>query len=121
LGKAAIPRRRYNGMKGAALCLVICLSALILPPPVNTQGVPASHRAEVLVYAGRYFESPSSPDYAPYDQKMSMDVAKRIREKYQVDLDYKLYTAFDLLEIEALLKCKKSDESVESLLRRFQS
>jgi hypothetical protein len=26
-----------------------------------------------------------------------------------------------LLEIEALLKCKRSDESVESLLKRFQS
>ncbi|MFB0505327.1 MAG: hypothetical protein ACETWT_01200 [Thermodesulfobacteriota bacterium] len=50
-----------------------------------------------------------------------MYVAKRIKEKYAVDLDYKSYSAFDLLEIEALLKCKRSDESVESLLKRFQS
>jgi hypothetical protein len=119
--KVIIPGRRYDGMKGAALCFLVCFTTLILPSPVNTQGIPASHRADVLAYAGRYFENPSSPHYASYDQKMTMDVAKRIRERYHVDLDYKSYSAFDLLEIEALLKCKRSDESVESLLERFQS
>ncbi len=108
-------------MKGAALSLLICFSALILPSSIHAQGAPASHGTDILAYAGRYFGDPSSPEYSSYDRKMSMYVAKRIREKYHVDLDYKSYSAFDLLEIEALLKCKRLDESVDSLLTRFQS
>jgi len=108
-------------MKGVALFLLICFSALISPSWVHTQRAPAFHGPGIVAYAGRYFANPSSAEYSSYNQEMSMYVAKRIKEKYAVDLDYKSYSAFDLLEIEALLKCKRSDESVESLLKRFQS
>ena len=108
-------------MKGVALFLLICFSALIFPSSVHTQRAPGSHGTGILAYAGRYFVDPSSAEYSSYDRKMSMYVAKRIKDKYHVNLDYESYSAFDLLEIEALLKCKRSDESVKSLLKRFQS
>lgn len=108
-------------MKGFTLFLLIYFSALIFPSSVHPQRGPGSRGTGILAYAGRYFADPSSPEYSSYDRKMSMYVAKRIKEKYHVDLDYKSYSAFDLLEIEALLKCKRSDESVDSLLKRFQS
>ena len=108
-------------MNRVALSLLICFSALILPCSIHVQGAPASYGTDILAYAGRYFGDLSSPEYSSYDRKMSMHVAKRIKEKYHVDLDYTSYSTFDLLEIEALLKCKRSDESVESLLTRFQS
>lgn len=108
-------------MKGVVLFLLVFFSAVTFPSWVHTQGVPAFHGPGIVAYAGRYFANPSSGEYSSYDREMSMYVAKRIKEKYAVDLDYKSYSAFDLLEIEALLKCKRSDESVESLLKRFQS
>lgn len=108
-------------MKRISLFLVICLSAVMFPSWVYTQRAPAFHGPGIVAYAGRYFTDTSSAEYSSYDRDMSMYVAKRIKEKFHVDLDYKSYSAFDLLEIEALLKCKRSDESVESLLIRFQS
>lgn len=108
-------------MNRVVLSLLICFSALIFPSWVHTQRAPGFHGPGIVAYSGRYFADPSSPEYSSYDRKMSMHVAKRIKEKYHVDLDYTSYSTFDLLEIEALLKCKRSDESAESLLTRFQS
>jgi hypothetical protein len=108
-------------MKGVALFLMIYFSGLIFPSWVHTQRAPGFHGPGIVAYSGRYFTDPSSPEYSSYDRKMSMYVAKRIKENYHVDLDHTSYSTFDLLEIEALLKCKRSDEPVESLLTRFQS
>jgi hypothetical protein len=108
-------------MKGVVLFLLICFSAVMFPSWVYTQRAPAFHGPGIVAYAGRYFADPSSTEYSSYNRSMSMYVAKRIKENYDVDLDYKSYSAFDLLEIEALLKCKRSDEPVESLLKSFQS
>ena len=104
-------------MKNVAIVLLIISPVLIFAPFINAKKTP---RGGILGYAGQYFKTPSSPDYSSYDREMSMYVAKRIKAHYNVDLDYTSYSAFDLLEIEALLKCKKSDESAESLLKRFQ-
>ena len=104
-------------MKSIALFLLIFSSGLILAPLIHAKITPGR---EILDYAGRYFRDRSSPDYSSYDQEMSMYIAKKIKVEYNVDLDLTSYSAFDLLEIEALLKCKKMDESVEFLLKRFQ-
>jgi hypothetical protein len=104
-------------MKSAVIFLLIFSSSLILAPFIHANITPGK---VILDYAGRYFSDRSSPDYSSYDREMSMHVAKKIKVKYNVDLDLISYSAFDLLEIEALLKCKKSDESVESLLKHFQ-
>lgn len=108
-------------MKGAFFCVLACMLGLILASFVQSQGAPTPHGSEILAYGGRFFRNPSSSEYSSYDQTMSMYVAKRIKRRYRIDLDYRSYSAFELLEIEALLKCKKSDETVESLLARFRS
>jgi len=104
-------------MKRVALfVLLLCLGVTLVP---LLHGKTAPGR-KILSYAGRYFVNLSSPDYSSYDREMGMHVAQRIKAHYNVDLDYTAYSAFDLLEIEALLKCKKSEESADSLLKRFQ-
>ena len=104
-------------MKIAAIVLLIISPLLIFAPFIRAKKSP---REGITTFAGQYFKSPSSPNYASYDQEMSMYVAQRIKAQYGVNLDYTRYSAFDLLEIEALLKCKKSGEPVDSLLEPFQ-
>ncbi|UCD70473.1 MAG: hypothetical protein JSW70_05540 [Syntrophobacterales bacterium] len=104
-------------MKSAIIFLFILSFGLIFAPFIHAKKTPGK---EILTYVGRYFKDPLSPDYSSYDREMSIYIVKQIKSKYNVDLDHTSYSAFDLLEIEALLKCKKSDESVESLLKRFQ-
>ena len=104
-------------MKNIVILLLIFSFGLIIAPLIHTEITPGR---EILNYAGRYFNNRSSPDYSSYDQEMSRYIAKKIKLEYNVNLDLTSYSAFDLLEIEALLKCKKMDESVEFLLKRFQ-
>jgi hypothetical protein len=104
-------------MKSIAILLLIISPVLIFAPCMHAKKTPSGG---IVGYAGQYFKDPSSRDYSSYDREMSMYVAKRIKAQYNVDLNYTSYSAFDLLEIEALLKCKKSDEGVESLLKPFQ-
>jgi hypothetical protein len=104
-------------MKIVAIFLLVLSPGLMFVPFILAKKSP---REGITNYAGQYFKNPSSPGYSSYDREMSMCVAQRIKAQYNVDLDYTSYSAFDLLEIEALLKCKKSDESVESLLKPFQ-
>ncbi len=104
-------------MKSLAIFFLVFFSILILAPCLIAKKSP---RDGITNYAGQYFKEPSSPGYTSYDREMSMLVAKRIKADYNVDLDHTSYSAFDLLEIEALLKFKKSDESVASLLKPFQ-
>ncbi len=104
-------------MKSIAMFLLIFSYSFLFAPLIHAEITPGK---EIMDYAGRYFSDRSSPDYSSYDREMSMYVARKIKVEYNVDLDLTSYSAFDLLEIEALLKCKKSDESVGSLLKRFQ-
>jgi hypothetical protein len=104
-------------MKRAAIFVLIISPLLILVPFIGAKKPP---REGITNYAGKYFKDASSPGYTSYNREMSMYVAQRIKEQYDVDLDYTLYSAFDLLEIEALLKCKKSGEPVDSLLEPFK-
>jgi hypothetical protein len=43
----------------------------------------------------------------------------RINKQFGVTLDLKTYSGFDLLEIESLLKCKKSNEPFDMFLKMF--
>jgi hypothetical protein len=47
-------------------------------------------------------------------------VARRISKRYGIAVDPKSYNGFDLLDIEAFLKCKKSNEAVGPYLQKFQ-
>jgi hypothetical protein len=106
-----------SSMKRIVLFVLLLFVGMTLVPLLHGKTAPGR---KILTYAGRYFQNLSSPGYASYDREMGMHVAQRIKEQYDVALDHTAYSAFDLLEIEALLKCKKSEESADSLLKRFQ-
>ena len=46
-------------------------------------------------------------------------MVKRIHQHFGITLDPKTYSGFDLLEIEALLKCKKPEEPADVILKKF--
>ena len=75
--------------------------------------------ARVTAYDGKSFAGFQDPEYLPYDQALREYLVKRIDRRYGIALDLKKYSGFDLLEIEALFKCKKSAESYESILKTF--
>jgi hypothetical protein len=77
-------------------------------------------RTKVLENAGRTFTGMEDPAYQSYDQALRDYVAKRINKRYGVAVDPKGYNGFDLLDIEAFLKCKKSNEALGPYLQKFQ-
>jgi hypothetical protein len=101
------------------LLMVIVLSFLVLSltsDPVLAQNL----RARVLENAGKTFKGTEDPAYRAYDQALRDYVARRISKRYGVAVDPKGYSGFDLLDIEAFLKCKKSGEALDSYLQKFQ-
>ena len=98
---------------------MVVLSFLFLSlssDPVLAQNL----RARLLENAGKTFTGVEDPAYQSYDQTLRDYVAKRISKRYGVSVDPKGYNGFDLLEIEAFLKCKKSNEAVGPYLQKFQ-
>jgi hypothetical protein len=76
--------------------------------------------AKLLADAGKTFTGPEDPAFISYDMILRDYLVKRINKQYGITLDPKVYSGFDLLEIEALLKCKKSNESADSYLSKFK-
>lgn len=75
--------------------------------------------ARVTAYDGKSFKGFEDPEYLSYDQALREYLVKRIDQKFGIALDPKKYSGFDLLEIEALFKCKKSNEPYDAFLRMF--
>jgi len=76
-------------------------------------------QSQVLNYVGKTYGGAQDPEYISYDQALREYMVKRIKQKFAVELDAKKYSGFDLLEIEAVLKCKKSDEPLDIFLKMF--
>ena len=76
-------------------------------------------QSQVLNYVGKTYGGAQDPEYISYDQALRDYMVKRIKQKFGVELDPKKYSGFDLLEIEAVLKCRKSDEPLDILLKMF--
>ena len=76
-------------------------------------------QSQVLSYVGKTYGGVQDPEYISYDQALRDYMVKRIKQKFGVELDPKKYSGFDLLEIEAMLKCKKSDEPLDIFLKMF--
>ena len=74
---------------------------------------------QIAAYDGKSFPGFQDPEYLSYDQALREYLVKRIDQRFGIALDPKKYSGFDLLEIEALFKCKKSNESYESFLKMF--
>ena len=77
-------------------------------------------QAKLLADAGKTFTGPQDPEFISYDRVLRDYLVKRINKQFGITLDPKIYSGFDLLEIEALLKCKKLNESLDPYLTKFK-
>jgi hypothetical protein len=108
----------------AAKNFVSILSILLIPSWLifmapSSQGKENFLSSEVLSHAGESYRAVDDPAYISYDQALRTCVVDRIKKEFGIVLDPKTYSGFDLLEIEAILKCKKADEPVEAFLKGF--
>ena len=99
------------------LILLTLLWPLMTAPSV--QGKDGQLGPEVLNHAGESYKGVEDPAYISYDQALRVYVVERIKKEFGLALNPKTYSGFDLLEIEALLKCKKVNEPVEDFLKGF--
>jgi len=76
-------------------------------------------QVQILDHAGKSYSGPQDPSYLDYDLALRKYVADRIFKRFGVALDPKNYSGFDLLDIEALFKCKKSEEPFDLFLKMF--
>jgi len=70
-------------------------------------------------YEGKLYAGPQDPGYKEYDLALRNHLGKRIDKQFGVKLDTQIYSGFDLLEIEALLRFRKSNEPVDLFLKMF--
>jgi hypothetical protein len=68
---------------------------------------------------GNSYTATQDPSYLTNDLAFREYMVKRINKRFGVALDPKTYSGFDLLEIESLFKCKKSDEPFDMFLKMF--
>ena len=101
---------------------ILLASAMILwlfPAAFEASADDVFFDPQLLTQAGKTYGSPQDPEYISYDQALRDYMVKRIKQKFGVEVDPKKYSGFDLLEIEAVLKCKKSGEPLDIFLKMF--
>ena len=79
----------------------------------------SSLESQLLDHAGKSYTGVEDASYQDYDLVLRKCVADRIGKRFGIALDPNTYSGFELLEIEALFKCKKSEESFDIFLRAF--
>jgi hypothetical protein len=85
----------------------------------SVQGKDGQLGSEVLSHVGESYKGVEDPAYISYERVLRAYVVERIKKEFGFALNPKTYSGFDLLEIEALLKCKKANEPVEDFLKGF--
>jgi hypothetical protein len=100
---------------------ITILSVLLIiwiSPSSNAEvmGLPAKI---IKAYGGKIFTNLKDSEFINYDIFLRNYLVKRINKRYGISLDAKLYSGLDLLEIEAFLKCRKSDEPIDNFLKMF--
>ncbi len=83
--------------------------------PVHAEDT--SLQSQILSHAGQSYRGAQDPKYPTYDRALRGYVVERINTRFGIKLDPKAYSGFKLLEIEAVFKCKKSDEPFDILLK----
>jgi hypothetical protein len=76
----------------------------------------SSIKSPPLDYVGKSYPGEQDSSYLNYDLALREYMVNRISQRFGITLDAKTYSGFDLLEIEALFKCKKKEESFNSFL-----
>jgi hypothetical protein len=106
-------------MKQKLVFIAIFLILLFGVPPSSVLANRMAKPAQVLAYDGKTFTGFQDPEYISYDQALREYLVKRIGQEFGIVLDPKKYSSFDLLEIEALFKIKKPNESFDMFLGMF--
>ena len=104
-----------RGRRGLFLLLIFLVFCLDVPAAYAEDPI----QSQVLNYVGKTYGGVQDPEYVSYDGALRDYMVKRIKQKFGVELDPKKYSGFDLLEIEAVLRCKKSDEPLDIFLKMF--
>jgi len=102
--------------KTAILIFLVFVFSLALYPPLTRSQEAWKLGSE---YGGRVYTSPSDPEYLSFERQAKAIILEKIRNRYGVELDGDLLSSDQLLEVEALLRFKRSRESVERILSRF--
>lgn len=99
------------------LMFMTALWCYIITPPVHSSDGPM--KSGPLDHAGKSFTGTQDPSYLPYDLVLREQMVDRINKQFGIALDPKTYSGFDLLEIESLFRCRKSDEPFDMFLKMF--
>lgn len=104
-------------MKFNKVFLLGCFFIVIFSSP----GFPKDGRlpSEFLKYEGKYFKGVEDPEFQRYEIALRDYLANHLKKHYGIEVEPKTLSSFDLLEIEALVKCKKKEESIDSILKLF--
>jgi hypothetical protein len=97
------------------LLMVPILGSWIITSPVCAKE--NSLQFPLMDHAGKSYSGAQDPSYLDYDLALRKYVADRILKRFGIALDPQIYSGFDLLNIEALFKCKKSEESFDLFLK----
>ena len=100
---------------------IILILILVFPivMAVCASSNPKEPVSRFSAFEGKLFTGPQDPNYKEYDLVLRKRLAERIDKRFGVKLDPQTYSGFDLLEIEALLHVKKSEEPFDLFLRTF--
>jgi len=79
-----------------------------------------SLRSQLLANQGKTFRGTADPEFVSYDLVLRDYVSKRIQKHYGEIFDPKNFSGFELLEIEAFLKCRKQFEPVMPYLETLR-
>jgi hypothetical protein len=99
-------------------CLIVAISWSFANPS-SVYAKENSLEYQLLGHAGKTYSGAQDPSYIDYDLALREYVVDRINKRFGVALDPKVYSGFDLLEIEAYFECKKPAEPFNIFLNMF--
>ena len=97
--------------------LAIMFVSFFIASSIYAKG--SSLQSQLLDHVGKSYTGSQDPSYLNYDLALREVIADRINKRFGIALDTKTYSGFDLLEIESLFKCKKTEESFDIFLKMF--
>jgi hypothetical protein len=110
----------YQFMKAKWILLIVMAAAAVGLVVSSAGAKDGTLPAKLQASGGKTFKDPRDPEFISYEKMLRDYLLTRIKNQFGVTLDPKSYSGFDLLEIEAFLKCKKSTEPLDPYLIRFK-
>lgn len=97
--------------------IVFILSLWLVAAAPFSNAESRSPKSQLLAHAGESYTGFQDPAYLAYDTDLRTYMVEQIRKQFGIRLEPKTYSGLKLLEIEALFKCRKSNEPYERLLK----